>query len=216
MKVADSYNVDTGPEPLEERNVSLATVLFGLILVTLGGLWLLDVTSVMDVTWTLVGSVILILIGVLLIVAARQDSHGGMIFLGIVLSAIVLLGSLATWPSFDGGVGDRTIAPPEVEELEAEYTWSIGNQEVDLTGIDLPDGETEIAVRLGTGNLEVMIPDDVGYRIEWTVGLGNADILDESHTGFGLGDTYTSENIDEAESVLVLDLQVGLGNMEVR
>lgn len=214
--MANNDNLDSGPEPIEERNVSLATVLFGLILVTIGGLWLLDVTSLMDITWTLVGSVILILLGVLLIVAAREDAHGGMIFLGIVLSAIVLLGSLATWPSFDGGVGDRMIAPSAVEELDEEFTWAIGSQEVDFTGMEFPDGETEVVVRLGTGTLEVMIPDDVGYRIEWSVGLGSADILDESHTGFGLGNTYVSENIDETEAVLVLDLEVGLGDMEVR
>ncbi len=214
--MADNYYQGTETGPAEESGVSPATILFGLILLTLGALWLLDVSGAMSVTWTLVGSVILILIGVLLIVAARQDAHGGMIFLGIVLSAVVLLGSLASWPSFEGGVGDRQIAPQTMEELEAEYSWSVGNQEVDLTQLDYPDGETDVSIRLGTGNLEVTLPDDVGYRIEWTVGLGNADIFDENHTGVSLGSTYTSDDVDDARSVLVLDLQVGLGNLEVR
>lgn len=212
--MVDNYYEDT--EPIERSGVSASTVLFGLILVTLGGLWLLDVSGVMGVTWTLVGSVILILIGVLLIAAARYDTHGGMIFLGIVLSAVVLLGSLASWPSFDGGVGDRLISPQTMEELASEYSWSVGNQEVDFTDIELPEGETEVAIRLGTGNLEITIPDDVGYRIDWTVGLGNADVFDENHTGVSLGSSYTSDNADDADTVLVLDLQVGLGNMEVR
>jgi hypothetical protein len=211
--VTEELYRNPSPEDADQDGVSPATILFGVILLTLGGLWLLDVAGAISVTWTLVGSIMLILIGILLIVAARQDSHGGMIFLGIVLSAIVLLGSLASWPSFDGGVGDQQIAPHTFTEVEREYAWSVGNQEVDLSNVEFPDGETEILIRLGTGNLEVTMPEDVGYRITWSVGLGNADIFEENHTGIGLDGTK-EEDVD-ADAVIVLELSVGLGNLEV-
>jgi hypothetical protein len=214
--VTEKYYSDSRVETADAEGLSPATILFGLILVTLGGLWLLDVSDVMSVTWTLVGSVMLIIIGALLIAVARQDSHGGMIFLGIVLSAVVLLGSLASWPSWEGGVGDTQISPNSVAELEAEYSWSVGNQQVDLSNLELPDGETEIAVRLGTGNMEIVLPEDADYVINWSVGLGNADIFDESHTGVSRDGSYTSSSFEDAESAIILDVQLGIGNLEVR
>ncbi len=195
--------------------MSPATILFGLILLTLGVLWLLDVSEIMSVTWTLVGSAILIVIGVLLIAVARQGSHGGMIFLGIVLSAVVLLGSLASWPSFEGGVGDSQVTPTSIAELEDEYSWSIGNQEIDLSNVDFPDARTTVSIRLGTGNLEITIPDDIAYRVEWSVGLGNADVFDENHTGAGLDGVYESDDYEGADRAIVLEIQLGLGSLEV-
>lgn len=210
------YDEGGGYQEREAEGVSPATILFGLVLVSLGLLWLLDAAGVFSVTWTVVGSVMLVIIGLLLIAAARQDSHGGMIFLGVVLSGVVLLGSLASWPSFEGSVGDEQIAPTALTELEGEYALSVGNQEIDLTGLSFPDGETEVTVRLGTGNLEIDLPDDVAYRIEWSVGLGEALVLDEEHSGFGLDGEWVSEDIDEADAVLVMEIQLGLGTLEVR
>jgi hypothetical protein len=207
---------DTPSHPDVRESVSPATILFGLILLMLGMLWLLDVAGVFDITWTLVGSFVLILIGVLLIAAARHGSHGGMIFLGIVLSVVVLLGSLASWPSFEGGVGDRAISPTSMTELESEYDWGVGSQEIDLRSIDFPEGETSIAVQMGVGDLQVHLPPGLAYHIEWSVGLGDAQILDRNQSGISLDGTYESDGFDDAERQLSIEVQLGMGALEVR
>jgi hypothetical protein len=207
---------DTPSHPDVRESVSPATILFGLILLMLGMLWLLDVAGVFDITWTLVGSFVLILIGVLLIAAARHGSHGGMIFLGIVLSVVVLLGSLASWPSFEGGVGDRAISPTSMTELESEYNWGVGSQEIDLSSIDFPEGETSIAVQMGVGDLQIHLPSGLAYHIEWSVGLGDAQILDRNQSGISLDGTYESDGFDDAERQLSIEVQLGMGALEVR
>ncbi|TVR68749.1 MAG: hypothetical protein EA415_15835 [Sphaerobacteraceae bacterium] len=213
-----SQNVYESGEYNERQSsgVSPATILFGLILVSLGLLWLLDVSGVMSVTWAIVGSVMLVIIGVLLIVAARQDSHGGMIFLGIILSGVVLLGSLASWPSFEGSIGDEQISPTTMSELQSEYSLSVGSQEIDLTGLTFPEGETDIEIRHGTGDLEIILPDNAAYRIEWSVGLGDAQVLDQNRSGFGQDGVWESDDIEQADVVVNLDVQLGLGALEVR
>jgi hypothetical protein len=197
-------------------DVSPATILFGVILLMLGVLWLLDIGDIIDVTWTLVGSVTLILIGIMLIVTARRDSPEGMIFLGIVLSAVVLLGSLASWPSFEGGVGENDIAPASFEQVEAEYSWAVGSQEIDFSDVSFPEGATSVELRLGTGNIQVIIPDDVAVRVDWSIGLGNADVFDENRSGVNPGGSYQSEGFDSAETQLEIDVSLGMGSLEVR
>lgn len=202
--------------PDARQTMSLTTVLFGLILLALGTLWLLDVGDVLSVTWTLVGSVLLIVIGVVLLLAAQHGSHGGMIFLGIVLSVIVLFGSLASVPSFDGGVGDRAIAPVDVADLESEYNWGVGSQEIDLRDVELPDGETAVSIQMGTGDIEIRVPDDVAVHVDWRIGLGDAQVLERSQSGFSLNGSYESDGYDDADRQLSLEIQLGLGALEVR
>jgi hypothetical protein len=202
--------------PETQDSVSPGTILFGLILLILGTLWLLDISDVISVTWTLVGSVVLILIGVLLIGAARHGSHGGMVFLGIVLSFVVLLGSLASWPSFEGGVGDRAITPTSMDELESQYNWGVGSQQINLGDVQLPEGVTEVRVQMGVGDLEIIVPEDVAYQIDWTVGLGDAQILERNQSGVSLNGTFESDDYDTAGQQLSLEIQLGMGALEVR
>jgi hypothetical protein len=211
-----SFDVQNRPASDESSGgISLGTILFGLILLFIGLLWLLDVADVLSVTWTLVGSIILVVIGVLLIFGARTGAHGGMIFLGIVLSVIVLLGSLANWPSFQGGVGDRSVAPATFEEVEERYSWALGNHYVDLSEIEFPEGETEVTVQLGTGEMLVTLPEDIAYKIDWSVGVGDAQILDTNRSGVGLAGDLESDDYDGADRRLVLTLRLGIGSMEV-
>jgi hypothetical protein len=203
------------PEGEHQEGMSPATILFGLILLILGSLWLLDVADIISVTWTLVGSVILILIGLALIAVARHGSHGGMIFVGIVLSFVVMLGSLASWPSFEGGVGDRAITPTTMAELEAEYSWGAGSQVIDFRQLEFPAGETSVRIQMGMGDLELLVPDDVAHEVEWSVGVGDVKVFDRSQSGVGLNGTYEDDDYNTAERQLSIDIQLGMGAVEV-
>jgi hypothetical protein len=205
-----------GATETEQRSLSVGTVLFGMILVTLGLLWLLDVSGAIDVTWTFVSAVMLILVGGVLIIGAREGSHGGLVFLGLVLSAIVLIGSLATWPSFGGGVGDRETAPTLFSEVESEYRWGMGSERYDFRNVEFPEGDTEIRVSLGMGDLEMIFPDDIGVRVEYQVGAGDVTALEREQSGVGIRGSTQTDGFEESEQRVIIDVQVGLGSVEVR
>ncbi len=206
----------TQPVRDSDQGLSLASIVFGLILISLGVVWILDIAGLIGVTWTLVGGAALILIGVALLIGSREGPHGGMIFLGIVLSVVVILATLASWPTFEGGVGDRSEVPATFTEVEESYNWALGSQFVDLRNVDFPEGETELEVHLGTGDLEVRIPTDIAYRIEWSVGLGDAKILDYNQSGISLDGIHESDGYEDADVRLLLDIRVGMGAVEVR
>lgn len=203
-----------GDEP--GGGISLGTILFGLILLAIGVLWLLDLTGALDITWTIVGAVMLVLVGLALFVGAREGSHGGLVFLGIVLSVVVLFGSLATWPSFNTEVGERSIAPESVEAIEDEYEWGAGESTLDLRDVDFPEGETDVSIQLGAGEVVVYVPEDIGVRIDWQAGVGNVQIIGREQSGFGIDGSYETEGFADEPIRLFLDVQVGAGRIEVR
>jgi hypothetical protein len=212
--VTDTAQERRSPQTGDE-GLSLGTVVFGLILLAIGIIWLLDVSDVVDVTWTFVGAVMLVLVGIGLIVGARQGSHGGLIFLGIVLSIFVLVGSLTTWPGVGGGVGERTADPQTIGEVGETYNWALGSQTVDLRNVDFPSGETTVNVRLGMGEAVVRVPQNIGVRVEWQIGAGNIEVFDREQSGLGLSDSYQTENFADQETRLILDIQIGMGSVEV-
>jgi hypothetical protein len=208
------------PEPprrVEDRTgASLGTIFFGLILMVLGGMWLLDLAGVLDITWTVVGAVLLVLIGVALIAGAREGAHGGLIALGIFLAVILAIASLATLPSPGAGIGERTVTPTTLAEVEDEYDWAIGSQTLDLRQVDFDAGAYEIDLRLGMGELTVIVPQDVEFRVIWSVGAGEARFPERQHSGVGISGDYATPNFGNADVSIEFDVSVGMGQIEVR
>lgn len=203
------------PPREDTQGLSIGTILFGVILLALGVLWLLDAAGAIDVTWTFVGAVMLVLIGVALLIGAREGSHGGMIFVGLVLTVVVLAGSFITVPAFWNGVGERETVPETFEAVEESYNWGVGSQRIDFREVAFPEGETEISVQLGTGELLIFVPSDIGVDVSWRVGMGEAQVLDREHSGIGLNGDHQTANYDEQERQLRLSIQLGMGSVEV-
>jgi predicted membrane protein len=114
---------------------------------------------------------------------------------------------------WDEGVGDAVERPERSADL-VPFEHGIGKLTVDLTepGLDL-DGET-VEARLGIGDLEVIVPGDTDVDLDAHVGAGNIDAFGDEENGFDVdlsGITGTSGTQE-----LVLDLEVGIGNLRVR
>lgn len=205
------------PPPAPREQPSIGPILLGLLLVLIGAAWLVDITGVLDVSWGLVLSVALIGVGIALILASRTGAHGGLITLGIVLTLVLAIASVVDvdLPP-DASVGDRTVQPATAADLQDDYAVGVGNLTLDLTDLTLPPGDTSLTASVGIGEVEVRVPDDVGVRVHWRVGLGDAEILGRERSGAGLEDTYATDNYDSAASRLDLELSTGLGSIEVR
>jgi phage shock protein PspC (stress-responsive transcriptional regulator) len=78
----------------------------------------------------------------------------------------------------DGDWGDRTFRPAEPAAVAGGYKMGVGHMQLDLRRVDLPPGRTDVPIKLGVGELEVAVPDDVCVTYDVQVGAGQVTTLD--------------------------------------
>jgi phage shock protein PspC (stress-responsive transcriptional regulator) len=167
--------------------------------------------------------------------AAGSALGGGILIAGLVISlGVALVGGAfrggARWlivPAFvlalplgvvsaadlelEGDWGERTYRPTSVAALASGYEMGIGHMQVDLRELDLPDGRTELPLRLGMGEIEVAVPDGTCVTYDIEVGAGDVETLDGiSDGGLDLdvsGDAAVPAGVPELH--VTADLGVG-------
>jgi hypothetical protein len=108
------------------------------------------------------------------------------------------------------GVGAMTLdlTELEIEALEAEV--GVGELIVKLP----EEGDFEADLSAGIGQVTVVVPDGMEARVEHDVGIGNLDI-DEGRF-VSERDSYVTRGFADADSRVVLTLDVGIGEIVVR
>jgi hypothetical protein len=195
-------------EPLTSR--PRRPVWWGLAMIAAGILWLLSLAGV-PIRWELVLPSALIVVGVLVLARPRSDA-GGLTGLGIVLLVLTLFTAVLPGAA-SVSAGDRLHVVADVGDLDEDYSLGAGTLVLDLGDLELTEA-AEVSAQVGMGELVVVVPDDV--RLEGTarVGLGEVEAFGEA-TG-GVAPTVELGEGDAEATVLTLDLQVGLGQIEVR
>jgi predicted membrane protein len=210
------------PAPKPEPPVPpsrLGRLIVGVMLVVFGVGWLLDVLDVTDFRWDVVVPSALILVGAALLVTSRSPAgHGGLMTAGVVLTVLLLIGSVIDFP-IGGGVGDREVHPTTAAALRSDYRLGVGQLTLDLgdlSAAEIDAGDVNrIRVRVGIGKLLVIGPPDGSIRVEARAGLGNVRVFGSEEGGFDVQRVAVSE--PRALSwVLELVLSVGIGEVEVR
>jgi phage shock protein PspC (stress-responsive transcriptional regulator) len=113
-----------------------------------------------------------------------------------------------------GGMGERTYRPHALSEVRAGYRLGAGRLEIDLRGITFPVGDTALHVRLGVGELVVLVPRGVCVATSARIGGGYVGAL-EGRSG-GLDVDWADRPLPPPQTPrLVLDGQVGLGALLV-
>lgn len=169
--------------------------------------------------WTDVEAAGVIAVGLIVVgvgaVAAAFLGHGrGLLPLGIVLTLGLAVANVVE-PVFDDGVGERLHAPASLVEVQDAYKLGIGELEVDLTAIEIPDGDVvQVQVELGIGEVRVLVPPTVGLEVIGDLDIGDLKILDLQESGIG-NDLRAERDLPDAGK-LVIDLDVGIGAGEVR
>ncbi len=209
----------TTPSPrAESRGPLSAGLLFGLLLILLGVVWLLRELDVADVNVGAALAVVLIAVGALLVVTLGAVARGGLLVLGVVLTAILATGaSLDTTFDADTAFGDRTEQPATLAELDASYSHAFGSLTLDLTRITFPTGTTRVEASAAFGSLTVIVPRGVGVRVDAHVSFGSVDALDdEVSAGPVRANRVTrSADYDRAERKLDLKIDAAFGSVEV-
>lgn len=203
------------PAPRERSSLGRVTVSVALIVVGLMVGWNTIAEPADDFRGVaILGSALAVVAGGLL-VGAFAGRARGLIVLGIVL-ALATSGAAAADDSLRGGIGERTWAPTTVAAAERGFRLGVGDARLDLTR--LPAGSVaDVEVRLGVGELQVMVPRDARVEVVAEMGAGDINLLDRpGRDGTDLHRSVAVEPIGpDSGTVIRVDAQVGLGNLEV-
>jgi len=136
-----------------------------------------------------------------------------------VLLTMVSSVTAAADEQISGGVGERRWSPTSVEEAQRPFRLGIGDARLDLTR--LPAGsKVDVDASLGMGELRITVPVDARVVVVGDVGAGSMRLLDEEPVdGTDLDERTTSTflaGVTPSGTVITLDAQVGMGELEVR
>ncbi len=184
-----------------------------------------------------IAATVLVVIGLGLVVGTWAGRSRGLIAWGI-LTTLVLV-AIATFDvPLRGGTGQRIWDPSTVAAAEAApYRLAAGEGTLDLSDLVVAPGTTaDVEASVTAGRLVVDVPADATIEVDGHVGMGHLALLTDPQRrvdrgGFNVSADYTdspdtprpSTGTESADSTteepagrIVLDLEVGLGELEVR
>jgi phage shock protein PspC (stress-responsive transcriptional regulator) len=200
------------PEPVRARRKRqrsfLGRLTVGATLLLLGTTAVLDNLGAFDASVDAYFALAIAGIGAGLVVGAWRGRSRGLIFLGVVLLPLLFVSSLIDVP-FEGGVGDRYYSPASAIELRDSYRLAAGVMIIDLTDVAAGADDVDVAATVGTGNLEVQVPREVGVTVEASSGAGVVEVFGRSQGGIDVSLNHSTGN--ELRGKITLNLDVGLG-----
>ena len=213
-------------EPTFTRELNLARLALGAILVVGGVGWLLDAANIIQFDWAIFLSISLIVVGLTVIaLGGRARSRAPLMALGTVLTVILAIGAIdPTRPGISAGrrrasegLGERVVTPRNAREIPDRYRLQFGQLVVNLTELDLPSDTTTITASVGMGELVIEVPEEAAIDVEARVGAGEVSILDRTErSGANLNESFSTEGYSSAEQRLALKLSAGFGTVQVR
>jgi phage shock protein PspC (stress-responsive transcriptional regulator) len=185
--------------------LTTAVVAWALLLAAAGA-WLAGIDGRLA-AWAVVA------IGALLVLSAFT---GGARWLLLPAVAFVLAVAVIAAAHVDlhGGMGERTYRPHSLSEVRGGYRLGAGRLEIDLRDIVFPPGDTQLHVRLGAGELVVLVPRGVCVATSAQIGGGYVGALEQRSGGLDVDWTERPSPPPHTPR-LVLDGNVGLGALLV-
>jgi phage shock protein PspC (stress-responsive transcriptional regulator) len=116
---------------------------------------------------------------------------------------------------FTGGIGERTVRPLSAADAARGYHHGIGQLTVDLRRLPTTSAVPPIPVRLGIGEVRVLVPSDAHVLVKVHVGAGVVDVFEERADGSGVNQSYECR-LSDATRTINLDVQDGIGHVQVQ
>jgi predicted membrane protein len=151
-------------------------------------------------------------VGLGLILGSVGARSRGLIPVGVLLAVGALLASVAPDPRF----GQITATPHTAADIQHSYELTAGEVDLDLTHVDdVSDLKRTIEIKVVTGHINVMVPAGVDVTVESHATAGDLEILGRQADGTNPELDVTPDNPTATQPDLVLDLEVGLGEVDV-
>ena len=197
------------------RGSYMPQIVGGGVLVFIGALWLLERIGTVDISVTAVLALATMVIGISLMLLAKEGSHVGLIVFGTILGLVTLLTAAAPFEGFQGGVGDRTIQVSSVDAIRADYNLAMGTMTIDLREVDDVTDTAQVTASVGMGELVIRVPRGADFSVDAEVGAGEIEILGRTINGVGLDEAYETPGFEASNEGFVLNLQAFTGRVEV-
>jgi phage shock protein PspC (stress-responsive transcriptional regulator) len=183
-----------------------ATVVVCAGLLALAGAWLAG-THTQLAAWAVVA------VGATLVLSAFTRTIRWFVLPGVAF-ALAVATIAAAHVDLRGGMGDRFYRPQSLSEVRRGYQLGAGRLEIDLRNLTFPTGTTQLHVRLGMGELVVLVPRGVCIATSARIGGGYVGALERRSAGL---DVNWSERPSPPPGTprLVVDGNVGLGALLV-
>ena len=168
----------TGPRPTpaapvrRQGRTTIGYLTVAVLLAYTGGAVILGRLDAVEVDIGVYFAVALAITGVGLLASAYAVPARGLILLGVVLSAPLLLfvGAELPWAS---GVGEVRVSVTDTDELQDEYRHGVGQMVVDLRYLDPENTNHSVDLSLSVGEMLVYVPDNISTTADIDVGAGN-------------------------------------------
>ena len=156
------------------------------------------------------------ILGIGLVIGAFFHSGRGLIIPAIILT----IGTFAVTTISDygwHGFGRLSQAPLSVDQIKPIYQLSVGSVMLDLASVHLnQDSSVSTSVKVGSGDITVLVPKTANVNVAGHTRLGNVRILGVTDTGISQSDVLNDEIPDhKGVGTLQLNLDIGIGNIEV-
>jgi phage shock protein PspC (stress-responsive transcriptional regulator) len=204
-------------DALPHRGPSLPVGWITLATITLSAViaGVLDATGALDVSarWFLVYAVGVAAVGIV------AGAFFGRV-LGPFVLAILLAMSLAVAWAIDvparWSAGDRIVSPVSAAQLEEEYRLGAGELVLDLSQLELGGATRRVEASVSVGKLLVLTPPGTTIEIDGHASLGEVELYGRDENGVDVSSSITGPELPSELDRLQLDLEVGIGSVEVR
>jgi hypothetical protein len=195
-------------------------VVVGVLLIALGGGWLLDMAGVVTLNSGVLASVGLMVIGAGLLIGSRQGNYPALVVIGIVLMLILASSERRSdRVLFRVDSVPHTFRPQTPDELRP-YRADRGVLRIVLDELRLEKKKTHrVEARMQAGEIHVTVPNDVPVRVNARLSAGTLTIdhgdRDFDRKGVNIRETQDLGEFKGAKPRIVLDLRVGVGRIRV-
>jgi phage shock protein PspC (stress-responsive transcriptional regulator) len=197
------------PRPPRERS-KLGWLALGAALALGGLLWMLTSSGNANLSIAQMLAAPLAVLGLGLLVGAFVGRGRWTILFGLPLIPAVLIASVITVP-LTGRWGDRFFTPQTAAALPASYEQSGGNLTFDFSKLKRGEHPGPVTVRLGIGEINVLIPRCTPLVVNGTAGLGTVSLFDHLTGGISQSNSFQIPGADPIR----MDLTVDIGDVRV-
>lgn len=183
---------------------SNASAFWGLVLLVIGAFWLLNNIGVMYFDFgdflSRAWPAAIIIVGVWLLFGGRRRK--------------VVTRADAT-ETVSHSVGDVDLDPVEIGEDGLHVNVSAGEVHLDLSHTRFQERASKVEVRIGLGDIRIILPRDLAVRVETRTGIGDLHLLNDHRDGFGAKLEFQDTDYVNARRKLLLVAKSGLGDVKV-
>jgi phage shock protein PspC (stress-responsive transcriptional regulator) len=159
-----------------------------------------------------IAALLLGVVGLGLVVGSFLQSGRGLILLAIPLALLTWV--LHAAPAAGFKVGGSYWYPATVAEVRPHYGVTLGNGRLDLTGLQLPQGQTvRTSVNVGVGETHVLLSPNVDAQVSCQSQVGQVDCL--GRTGSDRVDVTDNGLDGPGGGKVILDVHAGMGEVHV-